>query len=175
MKEMNHRTKFLSVLMVGMFLPKEPRRWTGLGKTDIFLPVEERPWVCAVLGKRQMLTEHDWLFISAEFKNSGWNLSKCGHPEPKVAHAAAVKQQQADPLRGSSEAGPLLRNASDSSTWPGCSRGCCLTDGHKALPSTGSSWRGAKWLPGDATSLSVGGTFRDSLWGTNRGTKSIRF
>lgn len=40
MKEMNHWVKLLTVVMVGMFPPKQTRRLTGLGKTDLFQPVK---------------------------------------------------------------------------------------------------------------------------------------
>lgn len=49
--------------MVGMF-PPHPSRPGGeqsLGKTDLFQSVKGKLGVCAFLGKRQMLSEHDWL------------------------------------------------------------------------------------------------------------------
>lgn len=61
MKEMNHWVKLLTAVLVGMFPPKQTRRCTGLGKTDLFHPVKGKMGVCAIPGKRQMLTEHDWL------------------------------------------------------------------------------------------------------------------
>lgn len=38
--EGNESLKLLTVVMVGMFPPKQTRRLTGLGKTDLFQPVK---------------------------------------------------------------------------------------------------------------------------------------
>lgn len=59
---MNHWVKLLTVVMVGMFPFTQAEQEVDRPWPDRCIPAwEGKLGVCTILGKRQMLTKHDWL------------------------------------------------------------------------------------------------------------------